>query len=758
MQSILNIPLEHLTPGMRQYRDIKEEYKDCIVMLRMGDFYEMFYEDAITCAKELDITLTKRGKGVKEAPLSGVPHHAIEPYLGRLVKKGYKVAIVEQLENPALAKGLVKRGVVRVVTAGTLVESNLLNDDNNYLAALTQKIDGVHLARTDMSTSECAAGIFKSLDDATAELARLGIVEVIIPQSLQVNTELNDQLKMLNITARTVNDAVYTNHNLQGTQQAAGAVAALLYYLRTTQFREPSINKVEEWKSTTHMFLDRVTLKNLELLSSVETKGSLYSILNHCVTAHGKRTLKHWLSAPLLDTTTITQRQQKVEALLQKSLRDTITTLLSKTSDIERIVSRAYYAKLLPKDCAALRNTLRVLPQLSMCTQRLNYNITHVQTPFLLHHLNDPVPSTIKEGGMFTSNANEELARLRTVRSESKQMLADIEQEVRDSGVPTVKIGYNRVFGYYIEVPKKYAVPEHLERKQTTSNAERYTTPKLKKIEHDILNAESTIIQLEKQLFDHLAQDIVQVSIELKQLAVELGELDVLCSFAQTAQSNRYCRPQFGQFNIVNGRHPVLEQNCEFIPNTVSMNKGELMMITGPNTAGKSTVMRQTALILLLAQCGSFVPADRCSVPIIDRIFTRVGAHDELVRGHSTFMVEMLETAQILKHATPHSFVLMDEVGRGTSTKDGCAIARAVAEHLVNVNKAYTMFSTHYHELADLGQSPNVRNCHMAIKEIQGDILFLRKLVDGNTDKSFGIHVAKMAGLPQSVINNAERY
>ena len=756
MTSILDIPNEHLTPGMRQYRDIKQEYPDCIVMLRMGDFYEMFYEDAIISARDLDITLTKRGKGVKEAPLSGIPHHAIEPYLGKLVKKGHKVAIVEQLEDPAQAKGLVKRGVVRIVTAGTLVESNLIGDNNNYLAALTQKHDGVHLARTDMSTSECAAGVFATLDDATAELARLGIVEVIVPQSLQVNTELIEQLQLLNISMRSVNDAVYTTHSVPGTTKAPGAVAALLYYLRTTQFKEPSITKVTEWKSSQHMFLDRVTLKNLELLHSVETKGSLYSTLNHCVTAHGKRTLKHWLSVPLLNVNTIQQRQTYVETLLQKSLRDTIMQVLHKTADIERIVSRAYYAKLSVKDCVALRDTLRTLPQLSMCTQRLSYPITHVTMPALLHHLTDT--GTLKDGGMFMDSAHDELARLRGLRKNSKQELANIEQRLRDAGVPTVKIGYNRVFGYYIEIPKRYDAPEHLERKQTTANAERYTTPELKQIEHDILNAEDTIVHLEKQLFDHLTQDILQISTQLKQLAIELGELDVLCSFAQTAHVMRYCRPSFGEFNIVGGRHPVLEQSTEFIPNTVTMQNGELMLITGPNTAGKSTVMRQTALIILLAQCGSFVPASSCSVPIIDRIFTRVGAHDELVRGHSTFMVEMLETAQILTHATANSFVLMDEVGRGTSTKDGYAIARAVAEHLVTQNKAYTMFSTHYHELATLASIPNVRNCHMAIKEVDGDILFLRKLVDGNTDRSFGIHVAKMAGLPQSVIDNAEKY
>ncbi len=796
-ESVLSIPAEQLTPGMRQYQEVKRQHPDCVVMLRMGDFYEMFYEDAITASRELEITLTARGKGEKQAPLAGVPYHALETYLGRLVKKGYKIAIVEQLEDPKQAKGLVKRGLVRIVTPGTVIESSLLDErENNYIMAITSTDTGFSLAASDLSTGEFFTTILPTEQDVLNEIARMQPKECLLPESLGVNQQLVQRLQASGCFLQPMEDYFFSlekakqaifdhfsissleSFGLQEQPASVKAAGALLHYLKETQKNSLSHLKTLSLRSnSTAMLLDSSTFRNLELVTNIRdgsSRGTLLSIMDKTVTALGGRLLKHWLKAPLLQRERIEQRldavgELKSQVILQEELRD----VLQRTADLERLIGRVNYGTASPRDLLALKNTLQQLPQLrekiQQCRSLLLRTVAKIDplqelAALLEAAVREDAPISVREGGMIKKEYHDELRRLQELAANSKQYLQALEQQEREkTGIPTLRISYNNIFGYYIEITKKnvHLVPPQYIRKQTTVNGERYITEELKQEEEKILGAQEKIEVLEYQLFQELVQRCAEKTEAIQKAASAIALLDVLCSLAKVALEQRYMRPQFVSENVLQitkGRHPVVEQKePRFVANDVLLNPGEMLLITGPNMAGKSTILRQTALIVLLAQMGSFVPAEKAVLGIVDRIFTRVGASDDLAAGQSTFMVEMQETAAILHNATERSLLIIDEIGRGTSTFDGVAIAWSVAEHLHNQIKAKTLFTTHYHVLNKLAEKcPRIKTYNVAVKETAGEIIFLRKLIEGGTDKSYGVHVAKLAGLPQGVVQRAK--
>ncbi|MBT3835812.1 DNA mismatch repair protein MutS [Candidatus Woesearchaeota archaeon] len=793
-ESILNIPDHRLTPGMKQYKEAKELNPDCIIMLRMGDFYELFYEDAITAAKELDITLTKRGKNEKAAPLAGVPYHALEPYLGKLVKKGYKVAIVEQLEDPKKAKGLVKRGTVRIVTPGTVVDSSMLTEnENNYLMSLTIKGDQFAAAFCDLSTGEFFTSSFTSEQNLMNDLIRYQPVECVIPESLKVNVELCEKIEAQNCFVNTIEDYYFKPDKAKGTLLThfnrgfesfglnehplnLSVSGGLMQYLISTQKNALThLNKISLRSNNHHMILDSSTFRNLELTKNIRdgtSKGSLLSVLDKTVTSLGARLLRRWIKTPLQSKEAIDKRLDAVGILRKKIIqREEIVTLLKEVYDLERLISRVNYGNASPKDLLALKQSLQQIPLIKI---KINFKSPLLQSIGDMPSLNkvkqlieksikEDAPLTIREGGMIKSDYDEELSKLHDIKRNGTKYLQEIElREIEKTGISSLKIRYNRVFGYFIEITKKHlhAVPEHYIRKQTTANSERYITEELKVEEEKILGADEKIKQLEHNLFHKVIKEIAEETEEIQKTAVKIAVLDVLCSLAKVAAEQNYTRPEIVPQNLIHiwkGRHPVVEKMVDrFVTNDIILNENEMMIITGPNMAGKSTVMRQTALIVLMAQMGSFVPAEECVLGICDRIFTRVGAYDDLSSGQSTFMVEMTETASILHNATERSLIILDEIGRGTSTFDGVSIAWSVAEHIYNTLKSKTLFATHYHVMNKLaGKFEKIKNYNIAVKEKEGDIIFLRKLIEGGTDQSYGVHVAKLAGLPHDVLNRA---
>ncbi len=818
--SILDVPLHLLTPGMKQYREAKEANPDCLIMLRMGDFYEMFYQDAEIAARDLEITLTKRGKGEKTAPLAGVPYHALETYLGRLVQKGHKVAIIEQLEDPKKAKGLVKRGLVRIVTKGTLIESNLLDaTTNNYIFALLVQGEEYNYALADLSTGEFLTGSLNNEDLILAEMQRRAIAECLVPESLLVNQELINQIKKIGATVNsypdyyfkpdTASKILHEQFNVKslkafgleeqkekkkGSREKEGnntneirVAGALFNYLLETQKKSLShFKRIKQVKHSDIMQLDRSTLLNLELLTNMRNiseqgklgaKGTLLSVIDKTITVLGKRMLKRIIKEPLLKKEKIKQRLDAVEELNQKVLqREDVKTLLKNVYDLERLIGRINYGNASPRDLLALRDTLLQLPyiqqELLKCNSQLIKEIKELPNLAEVYNLinnaiREDAPITIREGGFIKAEFNKELQELVSIKTNAKQFLAQIEEREKEKlGITTgLKVGFNRVFGYFIEVTKKNTslVPETYIRKQTTANAERYITEELKIEEDKILGAEEKIKVLEYNIFQQILDAAKQHTKIIQETANKIALLDVLCSFSSCATEYNYCKPTLldnkdpHSLQIIDGRHPVVERIEEnFIPNSIKLEQGEIMIITGPNTSGKSTVMRQTALIVLMAQIGSFVPASSATLSIVDRIFTRVGAHDDLAAGQSTFMVEMLETANILNNATEKSLIILDEIGRGTSTFDGVSIAWSTAEHIYNHIKAKTLFATHYHVLNKLeDRFEKISNYNIAVKEIAGEVIFLRKLVHGGTDQSHGVHVAKLAGMPASVVQRA---
>jgi DNA mismatch repair protein MutS len=810
-----------MTPAMRQYYEAKKSHPDALIFFRMGDFYESFGEDAKTIAKELEITLTARGKdrAGERMPLAGIPYHAIDTYLPRLINKGYKVAICEQLEDPKQAKGVVKRGVVRVVTPGTAIDSSMFSDaSNNYLMAVAGREVGksgnniekeleIGVSFLDISTGEFLTTQFRdseNFEKLLSELARMRPAECILPPSLYGNLELVNRLKDQTIVQEFAPEISGTEdageklkaHFKVATLEGMGcekldfavySAWAALEYALTTQMRDLAhINTLRTYSNSEFMILDSVTLRNLEIVKNVRDEGeenSLFRILNCTKTPMGSRTMKKRLLKPLLSTEKINLRLDAVEELAADPLlRYDIRNWLSDVRDIERLVGRVVYGNASARDLIALKKSLDAVPPVRDCLMEkigseLLREIADGLASFLeLENLAEMIekaivdgpPVSVREGGMIKPGYSAELDELRDIASNSKQWIAAFQQKEKErSGIKSLKVGYNKVFGYYIEVTNANSsqVPGDYIRKQTMSNAERFFTPELKEKESLILTANDKAMALEYEIFITITQTLSAHSRELQETAGRIGVLDVLAALAEVAGNNNYTRPQLTddcKILIRDGRHPVVENTVPggFVPNDTEMDckENQFLLVTGPNMAGKSTYMRQTALIAIMAQAGSFVPASHASVGIIDQVFTRIGAFDDLASGQSTFMVEMVELANILNNASPKSLVLLDEIGRGTSTYDGYSIAKAVVEFLHNRGKVgvRALFATHYHQLTALEEKlKRVKNFHIAVKEEGHELVFLRKIVPGATDKSYGIHVARLAGVPEKVIERA---
>lgn len=806
---------------MRQYYEVKQAYPDALIFFRMGDFYESFGEDAKTMAKELEITLTARGKDKsgKRMPLAGIPYHAIDTYLPRLINKGYKVAICEQLEDPKQAKGVVKRGVVRVVTPGTAIDSSMFSDaSNNYLMAVagrelgksgknTEKDIKIGVSFLDISTGEFLTTQFRdseNFEKLLSELARMRPSECILPPSLYGNSALADQLRAQTIVQEFAPEVSGTEeakerlkaHFRVATLEGMGcenldfavySAWAALEYAQTTQMRELThINTLRTYSDSEFMILDSITLRNLEIIRNVRDEGdenSLYRILNYTKTPMGSRNLKKWLLKPLLSVEKINLRLDAVEELAAEPLlRYDLRNWLSDVRDIERLVGRIVYGNSNSRDLVALKKSLEVLPPIrdslveeaeSELLKKIAIGLASFSdlenlAETIDRAIVDEPPISVREGGMIKPGYNAELDELRNIASSSKKWIAAFQQKERErSGIKSLKVGYNKVFGYYIEVTNTNSdqVPDDYIRKQTMANAERFYTPELKEKESLILTANDKAMALEYEIFTEIVQTLSSHSRELQETAERTGSLDVLAALAEVAENNNYTRPQLTddcKILIRDGRHPVVENTVPdgFVPNDTEMDckENQFLLVTGPNMAGKSTYMRQTALIAIMAQAGSFVPASYASIGIIDQVFTRIGAFDDLASGQSTFMVEMVELANILNNASPRSLVLLDEIGRGTSTYDGYSIAKAVVEFLHDRGRVgiRALFATHYHQLTVLEERlKRVKNYHVAVKEEGHELVFLRKIVPGATDRSYGIQVARLAGVPEKVIERA---
>lgn len=812
---------EMMTPAMRQYYEAKQAYPDTLIFFRMGDFYESFGEDAKTIAKELEITLTARGKDKsgERMPLAGIPYHAIDTYLPRLINKGYKVAICEQLEDPKKAKGVVKRGVVRVVTPGTAIDSSMFSDaSNNYLMAVAGREIGksgkhaekeieIGVSFLDISTGEFLTTQFKdseSFEKLLSELARMRPSECILPPSLYGNSDLAERLRAQTIVqefapdisgAKEAGERLKTHFKVatlegmgcENLDFAVYSACAALEYAQTTQMRELThINTLRTYSNSEFMVLDSVTLRNLEIVKNVRDEGdenSLYRVLNSTKTPMGSRILKKWFLKPLLSVEKINHRLDAVQELSANPLlRYDIRNWLSEVRDIERLVGRVVYGNSNARDLVSLKKSLEALPSVrdSLLDKVESEDLNEIAvglasfselenlTEIIDRAIVDEPPLSVREGGMIKSGYSEELDELKDIASNSKQWIANFQQKERErSGIKSLKVGYNKVFGYYIEVTNANSsqVPDDYIRKQTMSNAERFFTPELKEKESLILTANEKAIALEYEIFTEIVQTLSAHSKELQETAERIGTLDVLADLAEVAENNNYIRPQLTddcKILIRDGRHPVVENTVHggFVPNDteVDCKENQFLLVTGPNMAGKSTYMRQIALIAIMAQVGSFVPASYASIGIIDQVFTRIGAFDDLASGQSTFMVEMVELANILNNASPRSLVLLDEIGRGTSTYDGYSIAKAVVEFLHNRGKVgvRALFATHYHQLTALEEKlKRVKNYHIAVKEEGHELVFLRKIVPGATDRSYGIQVARLAGVPEKVIERA---
>ena len=797
-----------LTPMRRQYNEIKAQNQDSILLFRLGDFYEMFDEDARLAAKELDLTLTTRDRGKpkeEQTPMCGVPYHSVDSYIARLVAKGYKVAICEQMEDPALAKGIVQRDITRIVTPGTVTESCMLDESkNNYISCLYGLDDRYGLAFCDVSTGAFFATVCADAQAAASELGRFAPAEVLRGGENIHDPILEDALfhrlnccvdegKTEQFSQESAQDLL-ENHfaqpiaqlGLSGLPAAIIASGALLELLRFVQKNDLAhIRQLQYYTTGKFMELDMDARRNLELtetLRSKEKKGTLLWVLDKTHTAMGGRMLRSWLEKPLLDAVEIGRRQSAVEELVGNTVcRGELIEALKDVTDLERVMTRIVTGTVNCRDLLGLARGLRSLPVIK---QRLS----ELESPLLqkLQEAIDPLtdcadlientivdepPLTVREGGIIRPGANEEADRLRDIMNGGEGTILAIEAaEKEKTGIRTLRVSYNRVFGYYIEVSKSFIdqVPEHYIRKQTTANTERYITQELKELENQVLNAKERLTALEYQLFTTLREHLAQQAARVQLSASAVAAADVLCSLATVAVQRGYCRPEItlgSEISIVDGRHPVVEQMLKdtlFVPNDTHLGAldNQVSIITGPNMAGKSTYMRQVALIVLMAQIGSFVPARSARIGIVDRVFTRIGASDDLSSGQSTFMVEMAEVASILKYATPKSLLILDEIGRGTSTYDGMSIARAVLEYAASPRHlgAKTLFATHYHELSAIeDQLPNVKNYNIAVKKRGDKMIFLRKIIPGATDDSYGIEVAKLAGLPASVVTRARQ-
>ncbi len=786
--------------------ETKEQYKDCILFYRLGDFYEMFFDDALVASKELEITLTGKSCGLEErAPMCGIPYHAVEGYLSKLVSRGYKVAICEQVEDPKLAKGLVKREVIRVVTPGTnLNVQSLEAGKNNYLLSIAYTSDGIGISAADVTTGDYYVTEVEDLKKLNDELMKYEPSEIICNEAFLVSGfDVNDLKSRLHISVNALESHMFDDdgcrrilmkHFKVNTLIGLGveefptgllAAGALLQYLYDTQKTDlEHFTHIYPYLTSRYMLLDSSTRRNLELTETLREKqkrGSLLWVLDKTKTAMGARLLRNYIEQPLIEKDEMEKRLDAIQELNQDSIsRDEIREYLNPIYDLERLLSKVTYKTANPRDLIAFRNSLEMLPPIKTVLSAFEKDeLTEIREQIDgledIYQLIDEAiieepPISIREGGMIKDGFDETIDRLRSAKHDGKQWLAQLEEEDRErTGIKNLKIKYNKVFGYYFEVTNSYKdlVPEDYIRKQTLANAERYTTPRLKELEDTILNAEDKLQTLEYDVFCRIRDTIAQELVRIQNTAKAIAKLDVYASLSLVSERNHYVRPKLnekGVIDIKDGRHPVVEQmitNDMFIANDTYLDNGShcISVITGPNMAGKSTYMRQTALIVLMAQIGCFVPARTANIGIVDRIFTRVGASDDLASGQSTFMVEMNEVANILRNATSKSLLILDEIGRGTSTFDGLSIAWAVIEHISNrkLLGAKTLFATHYHELTELeGKMNNVNNYCIAVKECGDDIVFLRKIVKGGADKSYGIQVAKLAGVPDMVIDRAK--
>ena len=795
-----------LSPMMAQYMETKKQYHDCILFYRLGDFYEMFFDDALTASKELEITLTGKECGLEErAPMCGVPYHAVDSYLSRLVQKGYKVAIAEQMEDPKLAKGLVKREVIRVVTPGTITSAQALDETkNNYLMGIVYLADKMGVSVVDNTTGDFLVTEVSTDRALFDEINKFSPAEVICNDAFSMSgISLEDLKDRYHFTVSTLDSHFFQDESCRkllrehfkvGSLEGLGlgdydcgviAAGAVLQYLYETQKSTlDHLTTIVPYATGNYMVLDSSTRRNLELLETMREKqkrGSLLWVLDKTRTAMGARLLRAWIEQPLIRKEEILKRQNAIEELnLNYISREELGEYLNPVYDLERLIGRISYKTANPRDLLAFRNSIAMVPHIKQLLGEFTSDALKELTEELdpLEDLNDLIsraiveepPITVREGGMIKDGYNEEADRLRHAKTEGKTWLTELEARERDStGIKNLKVKYNKVFGYYFEVTNSFKdlVPEYFIRKQTLTNAERYTTDELKNLEDVIMGAEDKLFSLEYDLFCEVRDAIAAEVVRIQKTARAIAAVDVFVSLSTVATRNNYVKPQInekGSIQIKGGRHPVVEKMMRddmFVSNdtTLDNSKNRISIITGPNMAGKSTYMRQTALIVLMAQIGSFVPADQANIGICDRIFTRVGASDDLASGQSTFMVEMTEVANILRNATRNSLLILDEIGRGTSTFDGLSIAWAVVEHISNTRLlgAKTLFATHYHELTELeGLMSGVTNYCIAVKEQGDDIVFLRKIVKGGADKSYGIQVAKLAGVPDSVINRAK--
>ncbi len=794
---------------LKQYLSIKKEYSDAILFYRMGDFYEMFFEDAEIASRILEITLTSRNKkDSSPVPMCGVPHRAARNYIARLIDHGHKVAICDQIEDPAVAQGLVKRDVVRIITPGMIIENEFLDEKtNNYVLAIAHIDNSVGISYLDISTGLFRVAESKDLSAVIDEIIRISPSEVLLPESIQNDTtdpffsQITRVLSEKSITfledrkfehsrgrERLIDQ--FQTLSLEGfgcenLKAGVGAAGALIFYVRETQKQElEHITKIETYELSNYLIVDDISFKNLELMKNLRTgsrKGTLLGIIDRTVTAMGGRLLKRWLRYPLVNIKNIQSRFDAVEeAKGNIQISGSIRESLKSVYDLERLGSKIAMGQSNARDLIALKRSLNTLPEIWSYLSQLNAtlfqwdkNIEHLYNlaKLIEESIREDAPPTINEGGIIKTNYNQKLEELVNISRDGKGRLATLEAKEKEAtGINSLKVRYNKVFGYYIEVPKSRteAVPPHYVRKQTLVNAERYITDELKTFESKVLSAQEQRATLEYEIFNDIRREVVKNNTDIQEVAEFLARLDCILNLAEVAHQNNYIRPEInteGKIYIEDGRHPVVEKMItgeRFVPNTVSIddNENQILIITGPNMAGKSTVLRQVALLVIMTQMGSFIPVGNALISITDRIFTRVGALDNLSQGQSTFMVEMEETANILNNASSRSLVILDEIGRGTSTFDGLSIAWAVAEYLHDLKSrgVKTLFATHYHELTELAQiRPRIKNYNIAVKEWNDKIIFLRKLVKGGTNRSYGIQVARLAGIPAEIIRRAKR-
>ncbi|RKD27715.1 DNA mismatch repair protein MutS [Caminicella sporogenes DSM 14501] len=800
--------MSRLTPMMKQYLEIKEKYKDHILFFRLGDFYEMFFEDAEIASKELEIALTGRDCGLKErAPMCGVPYHSADSYIAKLIDKGYKVAICEQVEDPSKAKGIVKREVVRIITPGTIIDPSMLNEKvNNYIMTYIENENGIGIAYADITTGELKTTDFKNLESKKKvldEIMKISPREILIREDFDYNSSiLKDIQKNYNVLItkyynrafeyKNSEDIIKKHFNifsidsfgLNDRKLCVIAVGSLLDYIYETQ-KVPllHIDKINIYNYDKYMILDKFTRTNLELLETIRGKdkrGSLLWVLDKTCTSMGARTLRKWIEEPLIEIKKINDRLNSVQILYNDViLRSELRELLSKMYDLERLSSKIVYGNVNARDLISLKTSLKVLPEIKSKLSEKKFELGKIFEEIdelkdiynlLEESIVDDPPLSIKEGGIIKSTFNEKLRELRSAITDGNKWIIQLEErERKNTGIKSLKISFNKVFGYYIEVTKSNIknVPDTYIRKQTLANSERYIMPELKEIENKILTAQEKIVDLEYELFNEVRNTILNNVNRILKTAKNIASLDVLLSFAEVSSIYRYNKPKVNNSKIIelkNARHPVVERVAGeelFVPNDTLLDDDEnrFYIITGPNMAGKSTYLRQVALIVLMAQIGCFVPAEKAVIGIVDRIFTRVGASDDLSQGQSTFMVEMSELSNILNNATKNSLIILDEIGRGTSTYDGLSIAWAVIEYIndTKILGSRTLFATHYHELTELeDRIKGVKNYCISVKESGDDIIFLRKIIRGGADKSYGIQVAKLAGLPKKVIDRAK--